>query len=206
GLVRRWTPDMPEWQKASKYFATRQYQQTLSKLEGLVVARLFELHKMGLSGTGYKLRTHINKSLKTRCKAIQRALKKFNEAAKDLGRPQLDWKDTPSYESLAEFELLRECRDDIRQQPWADSVNRQAALYALKIERAKEEREHLNIEVARLVNWMKTEESLLAATIIQLGEDQSTLTTEVQDLLSRRLRQNELHRSRILQIYQLSHF
>ncbi|KAI0257915.1 hypothetical protein BC834DRAFT_848214 [Gloeopeniophorella convolvens] len=142
---------------------------------------------------------HINKSLKTRCKAIQQALKKFNEAAKDLGWLQLDWKDISSYKSLAEFELLRECRDDIWQQPWADSANRQAALYALKIESAKEERECLNIE-------MKTKESLFATTIVQLGEDQSALTIEIQDLLSRCSWQNELHCSRILQIYWLSHF
>lgn len=43
---------MPEWQTASRYFATRDYQKALTRLEGLVVARLFELHKMGLSGTG----------------------------------------------------------------------------------------------------------------------------------------------------------
>jgi hypothetical protein len=43
---------MEEWKKAASYYATRVYQKALSKLEGLVVARLFELHKMGLSGTG----------------------------------------------------------------------------------------------------------------------------------------------------------
>jgi hypothetical protein len=50
--TKRWTPDMPEWQAASAYHSTREYQKALSKLEGLVVARLFELQKMGLSGTG----------------------------------------------------------------------------------------------------------------------------------------------------------
>lgn len=52
GITTRWTPDMPEWQTASRYLATRDYQKALTRLEGLVVARLFELHKMGLSGTG----------------------------------------------------------------------------------------------------------------------------------------------------------
>jgi hypothetical protein len=52
GIANRWTPDMPEWKEASHYFATRDYQKALTRLEGLVVARLFELHKMGLSGTG----------------------------------------------------------------------------------------------------------------------------------------------------------
>jgi hypothetical protein len=43
---------MQEWKAAANYHSTRAYQKALSKLEGLVVARLFELHKMGLSGTG----------------------------------------------------------------------------------------------------------------------------------------------------------
>jgi hypothetical protein len=51
-ISTQWTPDMEEWKWAASYYATRTYQKALSKLEGLVVARLFELHKMGLSGTG----------------------------------------------------------------------------------------------------------------------------------------------------------
>lgn len=51
-ITKRWTPDMEEWKATSQYHSTREYQKALSKLEGLVVARLFELHKMGLSGTG----------------------------------------------------------------------------------------------------------------------------------------------------------
>jgi len=35
-----------------EYLAIRDYQKALDKLEGLVVQRLFELAKMGLSGTG----------------------------------------------------------------------------------------------------------------------------------------------------------
>ncbi|KAI0244935.1 hypothetical protein BJV78DRAFT_1143827 [Lactifluus subvellereus] len=130
------------------------YQKALSKLEGLVVARLFELHKMGLSGTGYKLCVHINRALKTWCNAIQAALRKCNEAAKVLNHPQLDWKDVSTYDSLAEFELLQECRIDIRQQPWADTRNQQALLHHLKLECAEEERKRLNVEISCLVDWM----------------------------------------------------
>ncbi|KAH9972566.1 hypothetical protein BGW80DRAFT_1119934, partial [Lactifluus volemus] len=193
-ITKRWTPDMPEWQMASKYFATRDYQKALTRLEGLVVARLFELHKMGLSGTGYKLRMHINKSLKTRCKAIQRVLKKFNEAAATLGRPQLEWKNISTYDSLVEFELLRECREDIRCQPWADAANRQASVHNLKLERAKEEQSRLNVEVARLVDWMSHEEITLKNCIVRLQESHSLLTVEVEEMLARRLRQNVAHR------------
>ena len=61
------------------------------------------------------MRVHINKALKTQCKAIQTALRKYNTAASVLGCPHLDWKNISTYESLAEFSLLRECQTDIRQ-------------------------------------------------------------------------------------------
>jgi len=93
------------------------------------------------------MRTHINKSLKTRCKAIQTALRKYNAAAKAINRPQLDWSNISTYGSLAEFELLRESWEDIRSAPWADVKNRQAAVHSLRIERAKEEHERLNVEI-----------------------------------------------------------
>ncbi|KAI0258205.1 hypothetical protein BC834DRAFT_782632, partial [Gloeopeniophorella convolvens] len=185
-------------------FSTREYQKALAKLESLVVARLFELHKMGLSGTGYKLRTHINKALKTRCKAIQAALRRYNDAAKALNRQQLDWKDVATYRSLADFELLQECREDIRERPWAESKNRQAALHWLRLERAKEERERLNVEVSRLANWMSKEETLLSVTVDRLRHEASPLVTALKDLLARRLRQNRIHRQRIRQIYGLA--
>src|SRR5258705_7257311 len=51
--------------------------------------------------SGYKLRTHINKSLKTRCKAVQHALSNYNSAAKTIGRPPLDWSTVSHYGSLA---------------------------------------------------------------------------------------------------------
>ena len=47
GIKDRWTPDMAEWQTASQYFATREYQKALTHLEGLVISCLFELQKMG---------------------------------------------------------------------------------------------------------------------------------------------------------------
>ncbi|KAH9952513.1 hypothetical protein BGW80DRAFT_1194853 [Lactifluus volemus] len=202
----RWTPDMPEWQTASQYFATREYQKALTCLEGLVVSCLFELQKMGLSGTGYKLRTHINKSLKTHCKAIQRVLKRYNEAAATLGRPLLEWKDISTYDSLAEFELLRECREDICSQPWADAANREATLHTLRLERAKEERYRLNVEIARLVDWMNNEETVLKTVITRLNESDLSLVVELKEMLVRRSRQNTVHRRHIYQIYNLPHY
>jgi hypothetical protein len=51
-IPEHWTPNTEQWRRAAQYLSVRKYQVALDKLEGLVVQRLFELAKMGLSGTG----------------------------------------------------------------------------------------------------------------------------------------------------------
>lgn len=51
-ISERWSPDNDQYKFAIKNMNIRKYQKALEKLEGLVVQRLFELAKMGLSGTG----------------------------------------------------------------------------------------------------------------------------------------------------------
>jgi hypothetical protein len=50
--TQRWDPDYPEWSGAAKLVAMRRYQRCLDALEGLIVARMFELTKMNMSQTG----------------------------------------------------------------------------------------------------------------------------------------------------------
>ncbi|KAF7362867.1 hypothetical protein MVEN_00636500 [Mycena venus] len=57
------------------------YQRALDKLQGLVIARLFELTKCHMSGTGYKMRKHIAKALQARSRAIKTAIEQYNAAA-----------------------------------------------------------------------------------------------------------------------------
>lgn len=52
GLSRRWTPLDPEYIEAAQRMNEKKYRDTLEKLHGLVIQRLWELHKMNLSGTG----------------------------------------------------------------------------------------------------------------------------------------------------------
>ena len=143
------------------------------------------------------MRMHINKSLKTRCKAIQAALSKFNAAAKAINRPQLDWSQVSTYGSLAEFKLLHECRYDIHSESWADSVNRQAAVHSLKIDQAKEEQEWLNSETQRLITYMHDEESDFDKSIKSLGDTDPPLATELECVWAQCICMNNLHRARI---------
>jgi hypothetical protein len=52
GVVKRWDLGSPEWQRAGELVAMRRYQRALDHLEGLIVARMFELTKMNMSQTG----------------------------------------------------------------------------------------------------------------------------------------------------------
>lgn len=155
---------------------------------------------------GYKMRMHINKSLKTRCRAIQNALKKYNTAAKEIGRDPLEWSDVSTYGSLAEFELLKECRQDIRSLPWTDSKNRQAAIHTLKIERAKEERLRLNVEIRNLLTSMRDEEVDFNYHINRLQESDSLISAELRTVLARRQRMNNINRARLEKIFCLPCF
>ena len=52
GITHRWKVGGSEWRAAAKLVVMRKYRCALDNLEGLVVARIFELTKMHMSGTG----------------------------------------------------------------------------------------------------------------------------------------------------------
>ena len=52
GIYERWEPKHPDWISTQKIIEMRKYYQAVDHLEGLVVARLFELAKAHQSGTG----------------------------------------------------------------------------------------------------------------------------------------------------------
>jgi hypothetical protein len=51
-ISQRWERGSPEWQAAGAKVSLRTYQRCIDVLEGLVVARMFELTKMNRSQTG----------------------------------------------------------------------------------------------------------------------------------------------------------
>ncbi|KAH9831718.1 uncharacterized protein C8Q71DRAFT_798813 [Rhodofomes roseus] len=149
-IAVRWLPASDEYQEACQLLTLREYQRSLDELERLVVQRLFELTKAGMSG--YKLREKISKALKARAEAIRKALKRYNDKAAKLNPPQV-----VDMVNLADFDLLRETRDDIRKQPWAQYPNRRATNLHFNIKRAREEIERLNVEIRRLLTSMYDE-------------------------------------------------
>ncbi|KIK40552.1 hypothetical protein CY34DRAFT_24782 [Suillus luteus UH-Slu-Lm8-n1] len=146
------------------------YQHALNALEGLVVACIFELTKLNRSGTGYKLRKHIAKALQTRSSTIRSALDHYNAAALSLTPPRrtLKWDKVIEYAFLADFDLLRDARQDISQRPWATPAARQATDLYFKMCRAKEEVLRLNNEIRRLVTYIHDKECYLQDCYTQL--------------------------------------
>lgn len=51
-ITERWQAGSEEWSATAVMVANRRYQRALDKLHGLVIARLFELTKCNMSGTG----------------------------------------------------------------------------------------------------------------------------------------------------------
>ncbi|KAI6010375.1 hypothetical protein BKA83DRAFT_4467509 [Pisolithus microcarpus] len=162
-ISRRWVPEDKEWQDAGRLVANREYRRALDNLESLVVARLFELTKMNRAGTGYKLRKHIAKALQTRSTAIKVALDRYNKCALAVRPPRqtLRWEQVVEYAFLADFDLLRDTREDISQRPWAHPTARFAIDTYFKMRRAEEEIKRLNIEIRRVITYMRDEERFL---------------------------------------------
>ena len=56
GITKRWTPEMKEYAETARYINERQYHRALNNLQRLVTQRLFELHRLNLSGVGGYIR------------------------------------------------------------------------------------------------------------------------------------------------------
>lgn len=94
--------------------------------------------------------------MKTRAEAIRRALNDYNEAAGELNPPreQLTWEKVINTVTLADFDVLRDTRTDIRSLPWTQPARREATNLHFGIIRAQEEITRLNVEIRHLVTFM----------------------------------------------------
>ncbi|KAJ6614643.1 hypothetical protein B0H10DRAFT_1802889 [Mycena sp. CBHHK59/15] len=159
GIEVRWAPDSEEYKDALVVTTEHRYRAAVAEVERLVVMRLFELTKMGMSGVAYKMCDQISKALKTRSDAIRRAIGIYNEAGAMLTPPRerLVFADIINATSLVDFDMLRETRQDIREQAWTQPARREAMVLYFGIKRAKEEIQRLNVEISRLITSMLDE-------------------------------------------------
>lgn len=128
------------------------------------------------------MREKIGKALKTRAEAIRHALDDYNQCATALRppRPTLTWHDIMEMASLAEFDLLRDAREDVRDYPWAQRLNRQAMNLHFNIERAREEIARLNVELPRLFTSLVDRHFDVKVAIASLQDTDPALAYELQ--------------------------
>ncbi|KAF8145176.1 hypothetical protein K438DRAFT_1992115 [Mycena galopus ATCC 62051] len=151
GVETRWVAGDENWVAAALLVRKRRYQRALDDLERLIISRMFELSKCNMAGTGYKLRKHIAKALQARSKGLKAAIARYNDAASALTPPRehLDWNEVVENAFLADFDLLRDARQDI----------------------PKEEIQRLNVEIRRFVSYIVDEEAFLAREENTLREE-----------------------------------
>ncbi|KAF9790844.1 hypothetical protein BJ322DRAFT_1170390 [Thelephora terrestris] len=208
GIAKRWTPDTPEYVETACYIHERRYHQALNHLQRLVVQRLFELHRLNLSGIGYKARTHLAKSLQTRCKTIRSATEAYNRAARALDppRPPLDWSQVSHYSFLDEFNLLRNTRHDMTNAPWANPVVREAIKKFLRVRRAREEIDRCNVEVRRLYTSIYDEDRKFDDVLKGLINRNDSILGATREYCVRRRRVNAFLLERIRCTFELDGF
>jgi hypothetical protein len=158
---------------------------------------------------GYKLPKHIAKALQTRSKAIKTAIDKYNAAADAMApqKPTLDWEQVVEYAFLADFDLLRESREDICQEAWALPSGRAAMDQHFKIVRAEEEIQRLNVEIRRLVTYIRDEDTFLCREEEQLREKgQPGLAHQVRLVRVEHARFTSLHMERLTKLSKVNGF
>ncbi|KAF9496265.1 hypothetical protein BDN71DRAFT_1505959 [Pleurotus eryngii] len=203
-----WQPSHPQYLETLKYMSLRHYHQALNKLQKLVVQQLFELHKMNLSASDYRVCTHIAKALQQRCKAIQSALSEYNKAAAALNplQPKLDWNEVSHYSFLEEFTLLCETHQDILLKPWAKPAIREAIKQSHRLKHAHEEVDRCNLETRRLLTAILDEHSLFIEVLRKLETSNPPLHGTVSEYGTHCHRINNTILHCISQIHALAEF
>ncbi|KAJ3992007.1 hypothetical protein F5050DRAFT_1715629 [Lentinula boryana] len=210
GLRRdqRWVKGSKDWKNAETLVYMSKYQKALDRLEGLIIARIFELSRMNVSGTGYKMRQHIGHAMQKRSTAIISALESYNEAAAKLKPPRklLSWEDVLNYTYLSEFDFLRDMRSDVRDCIWARPAVREAMSEVFKLLRAGEEVDRLHLEIKRLLTYIKEEEEYISSVARRVEQYDAPLAHQILQYGHERGRFNGVHRKRLQAIRKLKGF
>jgi hypothetical protein len=116
----------------------------------------------------------------------------------DPAKPQLAWEKVVEYAFLAEFNLLRESREDIYTEPWALPTGRAAMDQHFKMVRAEEEIQRLDVEIPRLITYMADEHGFLAYQEHCLREEgEDALAHQVRTYCLEYGRFDDLHMQRL---------
>ncbi|KAJ7694330.1 hypothetical protein B0H17DRAFT_1199205 [Mycena rosella] len=183
-IVIRWLPESEEWKAAVIMVGQCRYQHTLDELQGLIISRMFELTKMNMLETGYKL-------------AVKTVLTNYNLATAHLRPPRapMTWEQVVNYTFL---DLLRDGREDIWEELWAKPAGQLAMDMYFKLERATEEIDRLNLEIPRFLTYMRDEEDFLCQEVVRIRDkDGNALAHQVERYHMWQSRFNDVHHERL---------
>lgn len=146
--------------------------------------------------------------MKSRSQAIKTALNRYNAAAANLNppAPSLEWEDVVEYSFLSDFDILRDSRQDVRSKPWARPAARVIMERYFKLQRAREEITRLNVEIRRLVAFIRDEGRFLDQHIVRLEKENPELAHHVAAYRSERCRSNATHIQRLKRLASLDGF
>ncbi|KAJ7194190.1 hypothetical protein GGX14DRAFT_586744 [Mycena pura] len=136
-----------------------------SKYEYISCERIFELTKMNQSQTGYKMRKHIAKALQARLKSVKNAIDAYNSAASLLDPP---------------MPISPGCKLLSPVPPVGTPVYRLAMDRYFRIVRAREEIKRLNVEIPRVVTWIRDEYKVLRQKEQELEAEEGKTEQEVE--------------------------
>ncbi|KAF7319714.1 hypothetical protein MKEN_00753100 [Mycena kentingensis (nom. inval.)] len=178
--------------------------------------RFLEFTRMNQSGTGYQLRQHLGKAMQVRSKTIRAALAVYNELAVLLDRPPLEWDEIVNITFLSDFDLLRDSTSNIHNRRWARPAFRDLMHRYFRIVRAREEIVRLNVEIPRVLTWMRDDSDFLRQMEQSLRrvegkspaqiEGDLLLAVQLQDYAQQKHRFDDVHRRRFHDLSKLPGF
>jgi hypothetical protein len=118
----------------------------------------------------------------------------------------LKWEEVVEYAFLADFDLLRDTRADVSQQPWSSAAACSAMDLYFKMCRAREEIQRLNVEVRRLVTYIRDEDKYLRMCEDQLKVTSPAIALQIAMHRNTRGRFNSRHLRRLHDISKLPGF
>ncbi|KAJ2929278.1 hypothetical protein H1R20_g7813, partial [Candolleomyces eurysporus] len=203
-IEKRWDATTPAYRETVQQINQRQYRQALEDIQKLVVQRLFELHRLNLSNIGYKARVTLAKAMRTRSRAIQTTINKYNRTVVALGRSDtLDFARAAQYNFIEEFELLKHSHADLTNVRWKEPRIREAMKRHQRIKRAHEEIERLHVEILRVYSAIEAERNHFKSTLLKLKESQDPIYVVVDEFCRRRSRANQAVMLKLYEIVNL---
>ncbi|KAF7297865.1 hypothetical protein HMN09_01007300 [Mycena chlorophos] len=147
GVDQRWHPGTEQWDAAATLVSERRYRRALDALQA---GGDFPLAGTDEDQDGWDWPSETSSPATT---TAARAM--------DPPRSTMTWDQVVNYAFIADFDLLRLGRNDIRDCAWTRAGAREAMDQHFRILRAEEERKRLDVEIRRLVTHMRDEDQFL---------------------------------------------